>query len=477
MARRRLGLALDRMRAAQALVSAGCHADAVDRAYAAMVQAARAGLALEGLTAASEDDLLSRFRLLYAKAGRIDGAGSEITDARAISDAIRTGEGIDMDDRRARRILEFAAALLGKVGEAIREKQVEGAAAEAESKDISFLLPGASLAPEKEAIVRQLGEAFKGDRRMVLRYLQEFGWSKVVAANIRAVRDAVLKEEASIRSESAPAAVGTGGKNPYYDVAARCLFCGTEFRTRSLRGKVIQTVFRYETPEYPLLVEEGEAPLKGYRFADPLLFAAHVCPQCLFASTSLLHFQADLSVAGENLASALGSKRIERLKEILDRQADRRRAAAARLGLEGAGALAAAFGGDRTARAAEAALELAGLSFEAEAEFLANALFEAGRAYLQAARLSRDLQDGREGEFLGRALAALQDGYLRTTQVAQTTYLLGVLHAREGRWKEARQHLGRILTDRKLADRVRYKVWAENLHEEVRRRIAETAEA
>lgn len=474
MARSRLGLAVDRLRAAQALLAAGHPADAVDRAYAALLQAARAALLAEGVTPTSEDDAVTRFRLLYAKNGRLEGSGSEITDARAIAEALRTGEGIDVGEVRARRIIEFAARTLGAVGEAIRAKSVEAAAETSIDRDISRFFPGVSLTPEKEAIIRELDRGFDGDRRMVIRYLQEFGWSKIVSANLRKIRDAVAREDEERRAASAPTAAPTDGKDPFYDVVCKCFFCGgPEFRTRVMRGKVVQTVYRYETPEYPLLVEDAEAPLKGYRLVDPLLAAAHACPTCLFASTSLLHFETDQKLSGENLATVLGSKRVEKLKESLDRAACQRFGVVERLGLSGFHAVSEALGPKRGPREARAALELAGLSCEAEGDFLANALFDAGKAYVAAARLSRDLKDGREEEFLGRALRMFEAGYMKTTQVAQTTYLLGVLHARLGRWREARQHVGRILTDRKLNDRVRYKVWAENLAEVIRKRLSE----
>jgi uncharacterized protein (UPF0332 family) len=474
VARRRLGLAVDRLRAAQALLAAGHPADAVDRAYAAILQAARAALVAEGVTPTSEDDAVSRFRLLYAKGGRIEGTGSEITDARTVADALRTGDGIEVDDVRARRVIDFAAKALGAVGEAIRAKVVEAAAETAIERDISALIAsGVRLTPEKEAIVRELDQGFEGDRRMVIRYLQEFGWSKVVSANLRKVREAVLKEDEARRAASAPAEASADGKDPFYEVACKCFFCGgPEWRTRVMRGKVVQTVYRYETPEYPLLVEDAEAPLKGYRLVDPLLCAAHVCPTCLFASTSLLHFETDQKLSGENLATVLGTKRVEKLKEALDRAAAQRFGVVERLGLSGFHAVSEAVGARRGPREARAALELAGLSCEAEGDFLSNALFDAGKAYVAAARLSRDLRDGRDEEFLGRALRMFEAGYMKTTQVAQTAYLLGVLQARLGRWREARQHAGRILTDRKLNDRVRYKAWAENLAEAVRKKIS-----
>lgn len=466
------------MRAAQTLLAAGHHADAVDRAYAGMLQSARAALVLDGLNPVSEDDLVNRFRLQFSKSGRIEGTGSEMVDARGISEGIRTGDGADVDEVRARRLLEFATQVLSAVGEAIRAKQIEGAAQEAGTRDISQILPGTALTPEKEDLVRQLDDAFKGERRMVLRYLQDFGWSKVVAPNIRAVREAVLKEDAALKGVAETPEANGEGKDPCYVVQAKCLFCdGPEFETRMLRGKVVQTKIAFETPEYPLLVEDPETPLKGYKFADPLHFAAHVCPSCLFASTSLLHFRTTQALAGENIADVLGTKRIEKLKEALDRSGGQRRDVVQALNLVGPGPVAQAFGPGRGPREARAALELAALSAESESEFLANALFDAGQAYLRAARLSRDLPDRRTEEYLGRALRAFQDGYLKTTHVAQTAYLLGVLFARMGQWRDARIHVGRILTDRKLNDRVRYKVWAENLHEHLRAKIAEEEKA
>ncbi len=264
---------------------------------------------------------------------------------------------------------------------------------------------------------------------------------------------------------------GTGGsgRQPYFDSPLRCVMCdGYDFVTQVPRLKALRLVYRYRTPEYPLLVEEAAEAAKGVALGDPLACSVHVCPNCLYASGNTGNFYAESRFgAGSGLLQNLNSRRLAKCREALLADLPARAAIFdARLGGHEPGAV---FTQPRAMQAALAAAELAAACAEVEAEYNGNALFFGGKHLLNAARLAAAIAPDEEQALLTRARDFLTRGFERSTYTAEALYLTAVLHAQAGNLNEARTRLGRLLTDRgEIPAAIRYKAWCVNLNEYIR---------
>lgn len=264
---------------------------------------------------------------------------------------------------------------------------------------------------------------------------------------------------------------GTGRK-PWYDSVVRCVMCdGVDFMTALPRLKAQQLIYRYADPLFPLLVEETEGAAKGVDPADPLACAAHVCPNCLYASGNQGNFYSESRYDNETgLLHGVNSRRLAKFRELMIAQlAARGRIYEQRLG---AHPPARVFAQPRAQEAALTALELSAFCSEAEYEINGNALFAAGKQLLAAAKIASQLCPDEEPRFLARALDCFTRGFERCAQTAESLYLIAVLHARAGNFTEARANIGRLLTDRgEIVAAVRFKGWGTNLNEYIRSQL------
>lgn len=469
IAARRLAAARERLAAAKVLL-ASHPADAITRAYRAMTSLARAALATEGVTATDEDDLFTRFRLYYGRGGGGEaGWVGALAEARAAAHAVDEEDGVEDAPGKAARLVTAATRLLEEVGGWIERKAAE------EKDGAGKTSPTGPLPPEKTQMLADLAKAFDGDKDLIARYLTTYGWGKVVAANVRAVRHAAAAEaKASGRAVVEPEPDADGRISPFYPVRIRCYFCGgDEFETFLLRGKAMQLDFDYPDAAAPLLVPSCGGAQRNYREADPVLHEVHVCPFCLYASPNLGNFKSDEPYVEEKgILKRLARRKLDHLAERYEaRRDDRVRRLEETLGLAPGEAAARRFGAERDAAAARLAFRFAAEAAEVEGEYNGNALLSGAKGLLAAARLARDAGDETEERALwGEALGMLERALERTSRPGEAIYLTARILALLHRTQEARLHLSRLLTARgKYPDASRFRRFAENLNEDLKR--------
>ncbi len=333
------------------------------------------------------------------------------------------------------------------------------------------------LPPEKMEILHELEEAFHGDRVLINEYLTRFGWSKVIAPNIRIVKREHAEHENAPRIqqqpgedfEQAPTTPESEGlKSCYYEVDARCVFCGTAFRPSLLRSKSLILSYSYKDPEFPLLVPEAHAAMRGFILEDPLIRGVIVCPHCLFASTSLGCFQTDSAVSGtRGLVARLPERKMGTLRKFLSEDLSNRR----EIRQATLSTLAGAGEGENRGKALSlVAYRLASHCSEILTDYEPTEHFRAGESLLSAARLAYDLgKDDLETTCLSGARPHLERAYEAGSVSALPVYLLGVVLFHLGDDMGARTWIGRVLTDRgKLVAAVKYKRYCENLNERIK---------
>jgi uncharacterized protein (DUF2225 family) len=342
------------------------------------------------------------------------------------------------------------------------------------------------LPPEKLDILSELNEAFEGDRGMISEYLSQFGWSKVVAPNLRIIRrwrqehpisaspatDSSIEEEReadAASTDSAEPGSDTGPlKSCYYEVDVKCPFCETIFRPSVLRNKALILSYDYKNPHFPLMVPCSHHAMKGYEPADPLLRAALVCPNCLYASSSLGGFLTTSAVSGtRGLMARLPERKIRAIRARLEETIEERRAVC-RFALETADE--GRWGAKRTTGLAAEAFLLVARCSELIAEHEPTEYYRAGDALLSAARLFCDVgQSDRERQCLTEARGFFDLSFQFGSVSALPVYLIGVILYHLGDLDGSRNWIGRVITDRgKLLNSVRYKRFCENLIDVIR---------
>jgi uncharacterized protein (DUF2225 family) len=340
------------------------------------------------------------------------------------------------------------------------------------------------LPPEKLDILRELDEAFAGDRGMISEYLAQFGWSKVVAPNLRIIRrwrqehpvsaapaseGASIEEEREAEAETAEPGSETGPlKSCYYEVDCKCPFCNTLFRPSVLRNKALILTYEYKNPQFPLMVPSASKAMKGYELADPLLRAALVCPNCLYASSSLGGFVTTSAVSGTHgLIARLPERKIRAIRSQLEETLEERRVLcqATRESAE-----SGRWGEKRTTGLAAEAFLLVARCSALIAEHEPKEYYRAGDAALSAARLFHDLgQADRERQCLSDARGFFDLSFQFGSVSALPVYLIGVILYHLGDLDGSRNWIGRVITDRgKLLNSVRYKRYCENLIDVIR---------
>ena len=467
LAAKRIQLAHERLAAARTLLSAH-PSDAITRAYRAMSQAARAALAIEGISAHDDEDLYARFRLYHGRSGALDPSLlREYVEARGISHEVDEGDGADRSAEKAKRLVDAAGRLVEEV-----ERVLAARSAESVARPVAAAITG-ELTPEKAAMLQELGAVFPGEPHLAKRYLATYGWGKVVAPNVRAIRAADAAAREASEGEGEPPAPEGEGTSPFYAATIQCGFCkGEPFATRLLRSKSLQIVFEYPSSSYPLFVPACGGTMRNYLPADPLLYEVHVCPYCFYASPTLGNFVTDDAYAqSKGLLQQLAARKIEHLRELLAVGREARVARAREAGIEPGAAAAKALGPERTPARARLALVLAADCGRSEAEYNGNAQLLSAKSLLGAARLARDAGDTTgERAHWEEALGLLESCFERTSRPGEALYLTGVLQHLVGRSQEARVNLTRVVGDRgKLPDAVKFKRFAENLREDLKR--------
>lgn len=327
------------------------------------------------------------------------------------------------------------------------------------------------LAPEKMQILVELNEAFGGDRDLIATYLGRFGWSKVVAPNIRIVKREA--EEAKEKAERAAAKDASSGeedsgtveKDPFYQIEVVCPACETAFEGDVLRSKALVLDYVYKDKYFPLLVPEAKGTMKNYKAEDPLVRSVLVCPGCLYAAPSANYFVSDSAVSGsQGFISQLAERRLRQLKAAVEEDHDER------LRIAGEQATRGDWTHDRTPEIASVCFQLSGRTLGSLVEVESRLALPAAESYLSAAKLSSDLEDSEtETECLRKARELLEKAYEFSGSAALPVYLLSVVNFQLGDPKTARTWASKILTDRgQLHNSIRYKRYVENLNDQAR---------
>ncbi len=342
------------------------------------------------------------------------------------------------------------------------------------------------LPPEKLEIIRELNTAFSGDRELIKNYLQKFGFSKVVAPNIRIIRrEAQERNElfekvknGSISVAARPAAEERAAKrpakkeegdhaerSPYYQSDVSCAFCDTHFSAAIFRSKSLILDFLYKDPQYPLMVPSAKGTVKGYKLEDPLLRNIIVCPGCLYASSIMGNFVHDAGAGPKTMKSRVPDRKFAALKEaMMNGVEDRRKAISAEF------AAADAWGETRGVEQAIASFLLAAQSARVMAEFDALGHYQAGEALLCAARLYSELDRSDEEFDMFRQVIPIFEKFYQIGSVSATPlYLISVLSYHLGDYDTTRTWLGRMISMRhKLEGFSKYKRYGENLKDKIK---------
>ncbi|RMH54498.1 MAG: DUF2225 domain-containing protein [Candidatus Hydrogenedentota bacterium] len=337
------------------------------------------------------------------------------------------------------------------------------------------------LPPEKLEILRQLNEAFQGDRSLIAAYLKEFGWSKVVAPNIRLLKrkraeavatlDTLMTSAIDSLHESAPAVkdASPAGKDPYFRVAVTCPYCEAQFPADVLRSKSLVLMYNYKDSRFPLLVPEASSSMKGYRVEDPLLRDAIVCPRCLYASTQLGSFRSDSALSGSRgFIARLPQRKFPAVKRAVDaHRKDRESLLARELDFL---PTPEDWLQKRTPALAAVAEALASDCHGLLAEFDSSCYYQAGEALLKRAKILNDLgRTDQERRALSASFNWFEKAYEYGKENAASIYLLGVIAFHLGDDRTARTWIGRILTDRgKIPGALRFRRYCEDLNEVIK---------
>lgn len=346
---------------------------------------------------------------------------------------------------------------------------------------------GSQLPPEKMAYLEELNEAFNGDRDMVAAYLTHYGWSKVVAPNIRYIKR-IMAEQATAQPSRRhhparhlrPQESEDGERDPYYMVELVCPFCGCAFTGSVLRAKALMIAYKYKDPLFPLMVPEATGTTGKYHVEDPLRRSVIVCPDCLYAgaNSGFFHHESSSSAAGageKDRLSRLPARKMDAIREAVDGERSERDELSRVVDKE-------ELISQSSSRSCDTALvswALAGRCATLLATYDPIMHLYAAEAYLSAARLASDMgKTGPERQCLEEARESLKNAFQFGGHLAMPIYLLGVVHWHCGDPHEARVWAGRILTDRgKLSGSQKYKRFAENLNESLKKVMAAEAAA
>lgn len=345
-----------------------------------------------------------------------------------------------------------------------------------------------SLPPEKVDILNELHDVFQGNREAISLYLAKFGWSKVVATSLRIVRRELAERTQQSESgtefsvpkhqdEHADKGDENELRSPFYEVEVTCPFCHARFTASVARGKALIMGLSYKNPDYPLLVPESVSAMKGYRLEDPLQKFVVVCPQCLYASSSLGNFQSDSALAGaRGLMARIPDRKMHHLAEAIASTRNERQEICAPLLAKSSEPQAPGLVFQRPTRTPAqliVSFRLAAASETLLGDYDVMQYYKASESMLCAAKVSWSEKDGvSEERYLSEAFRLVEKCFQLGSSAALPVYILGVLSWHMGDPKVSRSWIGQILTDRgKLNGALRYKRYCENLNEEIRARL------
>jgi len=327
------------------------------------------------------------------------------------------------------------------------------------------------LPPEKMEILCELNEAFDGDSKLINAYIEKFSWSKVISPNIRIIRrefaesQNVEKKISKIlhRTPEEKEEKDNNHKRCYYEVVAKCVFCGEELMPKLIKSKALIITYSYKKPDFPLFVPEAKSAMHGYDCVDPVLFGVIMCPNCLFASTTISNFQTDSAVSGvRGILARVPERKLATLKKFIAGDTEKRRELFSSIDLSCANEIGKAD--------ALKAYLVASHCSELMVDHDTTEYFRAADALLSAARLANDLDmEVLEMNCLRKAVPLLEHSFEEGSISALPVYLLGVIHYHLGDLLSARTWIGRVLTDRgKLVASSKYKRFCENLNEKIK---------
>ncbi len=354
------------------------------------------------------------------------------------------------------------------------------------------------LPPEKLEILRELEEAFGGNREAISIYLSQFGWSKVVAPNIRLVKREMAEKAAQVElsatftgrlaaGQKAPVIHAAHAKSttsdaegaekqersPYYEVEVTCPFCVTRFMASAMRSKSLVISYTYRNFDYPLLVPESTQAMAGYHLEDPLQRAVIVCPKCLYASSSLSNFSTESAVSGaRSIIVRLPERKLRQVGVTLAAATDERRALCGSI-LAGGDPNMPGLAFQKDVRNPDeliTSFRLAALCESTLGEYDVHQNFKACESMLAAAKIAWEhKRPDEERRFLQEALQHVDRCYQQGSATALPVYILGVLHWHLDNPTQARTWIGQILVDRgKLGNASKFKRYAEALNEQIK---------
>lgn len=433
-----LGKGREKLKAAHLLFEQKFYADALNRLLAAQGFAARAILLLHGLEDISTGDELP---------GRISDYEDRVPEFKALG---LTGL-VDLNELVAELDLGAERDHLPALAKKTLLQTAEALAKLTVAYDKLKQLNAARLAKESEE------EAAAGETAAEPKQRIGYTPSKTGLPKPELTRFPIADE---------------AGKKPYYEVTLKCAMCdGDEFVSCAPRTKIQVICYRYRHPEFPLLVEEVESAIKGFAVINPLNYGIHVCPTCLYASANLGNFYSSSKYAAvKGLLHNLPARRLVKFRRaIVGKLESRGKIYEQHLGSHPPQAV---FRQPRPLRAVLAAYELAALCAEEENQHNGNALFNAGKYLVSAARTAAELRDeANERFYLMKALDHFNNAFERCTNTAECLYLAAVIYAHFEKYHEARLNLSKLLTDKgSILGAVRYKGWSENLNHDIRKR-------
>lgn len=347
------------------------------------------------------------------------------------------------------------------------------------SRHIMNGMSSETLPPEKLDIIRQLDDVFEGNKLLISAYLKRFGFSQVVAPNIRIIRrefdaGSIVSEEIHFDLfEQSGTQNADGARSPFYLIEVHCLYCKTGFQASMLRSKSLTMAYHYKNPLFPLMVAEAVETTKGYALEDPLVRSITVCPTCLYTATSIGYFASDSAMSEtKSVIGRLGERKFQKAKEAIDADQSVRRSLVRDESAKSSPADPSKFfGAARTTEQAIVAYQLAAHCFALLSDFDPASSFHASEALLAAAKLSSNLElPQQEEEFLRGAIVHLEKYFeISRSSSALALYLLCVISWHLGDEVAAKTWAGRILSHRnKFTDFPKFKRYIEDLKNEMR---------
>ncbi|MBL4890128.1 MAG: hypothetical protein JKX97_08940, partial [Candidatus Lindowbacteria bacterium] len=302
-------------------------------------------------------------------------------------------------------------------------------------------------------------------------YLRKFGWEKVTIERLHDILasaglGSILHVPTDLLEED-----NDSGREAFYTLEVTCPFCSYgssgDIQTAKLRTRSLVLEYNYKSRYYPLLVPSASRAFAGYRFEDPLLRQATVCPHCFFSSIKAEHFnRQDGKGQAGMFFDKLPQKKYVALREEMQRDEKNRRAVTERF----EDVPAKAWNARRSPSLGRAALVLAATSLEIMAQYDRNLWYPAASAYLSGARISHDLS---QFEHEVHCLRAARENLRKTLEIDSTlalpVYQMIVISWNLGDMQEATKWLDMYDKHKsKLKDGGKYFCYISNLSADMR---------